>query len=230
MQQQTHLQQRKINSPSKAIEPRKDSHRPRWKQIYRLPAWAWVTINTEPTIRPRGKDSATSFTNPWRKTTWVKTRKFWCVERNNGLENGGKRTEHRKDVKLGVRECSANSWSQENVCVRPKTPRACAWGWTAMGRTRIASLPHFATRGEEEKSAWGDEQPKSWVECACGWGRTVLPHPFLDNNFLNFQQRFLMKVVGIKTRKMTHGFFPHWPKLTIFPHILILVKIMPHSI
>ena len=44
-----------INSSSKAIEPREDSHRPRWKRIYRLPAWAWVIINTEPTIRPMGK-------------------------------------------------------------------------------------------------------------------------------------------------------------------------------
>ena len=66
------------------------------------------------------------------------------------------------------------------------------------------------------------------VECACGWGLTVLPHPFLDNNCLNSQQRFLMKVVGNKTREEDTWVFSHWPRFNDFP-TLILVKIMPLS-
>ena len=69
---------------------------------------------------------------------------------------------------------------------------------------------------------------KSWVECACGWGLIVLPPHFQDHNYLNHQHPFLMKVVGIKQRKKTYGFFSHWPRLTISP-TPILVKIMPLS-
>ena len=35
-----------------------------------------------------------------------------------------------------------------------------------------------------------------------------------------------MKVVGIKKEKMTHGYFPDWPRFDNFP-TLIRVKIMP---
>ena len=55
------------------------------------------------------------------------------------------------------------------------------------------------------------------VECACGKGLTVLPHPLPDHNCLNYQPKFLMEVVGVKQGKKTHGFSPHWPRFDKIP-------------
>ena len=70
---------------------------------------------------------------------------------------------------------------------------------------------------------------RSTVGGVCMWVRTDSPSTPLPKtiNYLNHQQSFLMKVVGIRKRKNTHGFFSHWPWFSNFPHILILVKIMP---
>ena len=83
--------------------------------------------NAEPTNQPVSKRYGHSILKSAEENYCMgKIQKNPMREDEKQTSNGGERTEHREDMKLGVCECSANSWSQEIVCVRPKPPRACA--------------------------------------------------------------------------------------------------------
>ena len=104
-----------INSSSKAIEPREDSHRPCWKQIYILPAWAWVIINAEPTIRPMGKGFSHSIHQSAEeydmgKNQEIPVRKNEKREGNSLRENAQQSGKHELQVpeRLATREEEEN--------------------------------------------------------------------------------------------------------------------------
>ena len=74
-----------------------------------------------------------------------------------------------------------------------------------MARMRITMPERFATHGESG-IACVSEVNRGGV---CVWVRTDNPATPLPKtiNFLNHQQSFLMKVVGIRQGKKTHGYF-----------------------
>ena len=80
-----------------------------------------------PQFDPWGKDSSTPFTNPQRKIDVGKTQEIPVREnekregnslRENAQQSGGR--------ELQVPERLATRGEEENACVRPKSPRACA--------------------------------------------------------------------------------------------------------
>ena len=164
-----------------------------------------------PQISPWAKDGATPFSNSQRKNCVSETRKIHVLENN--------------EQTIGS-----------------------AWRWTATGRTQNYSARVFSKLVEPRKCLREGWTSKSWgpkigesvkifpCHCevkhcggVCVWVRTDSPTTPLPKtiNCLNHQQSFLMKVVGIKQRKKTHGFFSHWPRLTISPTSLSLWKSCP---
>ena len=90
----------------------------------------------------------------------------------------------------------------ENVYVRPKPPRACAWVMSSQNR--------------------GHYFPPTWVSIhwwsvgvGMDWQSFHTPLPAITASTTSSQ--FLMKVVGIKQRKKTHGYFPFLAKIWQIP-------------
>ena len=80
-------------------------------------------------------------------------------------------------------------------------------------------------RGEENARVSVFAILDSTMDGVCVWVRTDNPATPLPKtiNCLNHQQSFLMKVVGIKQGKKTHGYFPSMAQgLTISPTPLSL--------
>ena len=130
-----------------------------------------------------------------------------------------------------MRGCSANSRSQENVCVRdeqqncevPKLESAWTDRKPVVHERGVCECFSLSWEGTNCLREWSQLW---WSVCVGEDLQSCHPTPKY-HNCLNHQQPFLMKVVGIKQGKKTHGhFYPIGQGLTI-PHILILGKFMP---
>ena len=101
--------------------------------------------------------------------------------------------------KIAVRGCLAQLWRVKPLRVDEQREEGIACG----GEQQNCEVTNWRVR------AGFSSIVKSTVGGVCMWVRIDSPATPLPKaiNFLNHQQSFLMKVVGIKQGKKTHGYF-----------------------